>query len=73
MLKKQLRSPVAWSAMLGITLYLLKSCGILEPLGITDETLKTGSSFIAAVLTAIGVFHRCPDCDGTKGKTESPT
>ncbi|MCX7772784.1 MAG: holin [Clostridia bacterium] len=64
-----LRNPMAWTSVLAMIIYSMKTLGLLEPFGITEECLKEASLLLVGALTAIGVFY-VPEVttDKTKNK-----
>lgn len=51
------RSPVAWSALAALVLYILKTYGLLAPIGLTEESFKELTTLLFAALTAFGIFN----------------
>ena len=51
------RSPVAWSAVAALILFLLKNYGLLTPIGLTEDSFKELTALIFAVLTAFAFFN----------------
>lgn len=51
------RSPVAWSAVAALILFLLKNYGLLTPIGLTEDSFKEFTALIFAVLSAFAFFN----------------
>lgn len=51
------RSPVAWSAVAALILFLLKNYGLLAPIGLTEDSFKELTALIFAVLSAFAFFN----------------
>lgn len=51
------RSPVAWSAVVALILFLLKNYGLLGFIGLTEESFKELTALIFAVLSAFAFFN----------------
>jgi len=51
------KSPIAWSALLALVLFVLKTYGLLAPIGLTENSFKDLTALIFAALTAFGIFN----------------
>lgn len=51
------RSPVAWSAILALILFVLKNYGLLASVGLTEGSFKELTTLLFAALTAFGIFN----------------
>jgi len=51
------RSPVAWSALAALVLFILKTYGLLAPIGLTEDSFKELTTLLFAVLTSFGIFN----------------
>ena len=58
------KSPVAWSAIIALFLFLAKNYGWLSPIGLTEDSFNELATLIFAVLTAIGIFNNPTDKEG---------
>ncbi len=50
-------SPVAWSAVLALVLFILKTYGLLASFGLTEDNFKELTGLIFTALTAFGIFN----------------
>ncbi|HEY9059356.1 MULTISPECIES: holin [Pseudobacteroides] len=51
------RSPVAWSAVVALVLFVLKNYGLLAPVGLTEDSFKELTALIFGVLSAFAFFN----------------
>ncbi|WP_227765067.1 hypothetical protein [Zhaonella formicivorans] len=51
------RSPVAWSALAALVLFILKTYGLLAPIGLTEDSFKELTALLFAALTSFGIFN----------------
>ncbi|GAB6157844.1 hypothetical protein JCM39194_10440 [Desulfotomaculum varum] len=51
------RSPVAWSALAALVLFILKTYGLLAPIGLTEDSFKELTTLLFAALTSFGIFN----------------
>ena len=51
------KSPAAWSAFAALTLFVLKTYGLLAPIGLTEDSFKELTTLLFAALTAFGIFN----------------
>jgi len=51
------RSRVAWSAVIALVLFVLKTYGLLAPIGLTEESFQELTALIFAVLSAFAIFN----------------
>lgn len=51
------RSPVAWSAFVALVLFILKTYGLLAPIGLTEDSFKELAMLVFAVLSAFAIFN----------------
>jgi uncharacterized membrane protein len=51
------RSKVAWSAVAALVFFILKNYGLLEPIGLTEESFQELTALIFAVLSAFAIFN----------------
>jgi uncharacterized membrane protein len=58
------RSPVAWSAMAALVLFVLKTYGLLAAIGLTEDSFKELTMLIFAVLSALAIFNNPTDKEG---------
>lgn len=58
------KSPVAWSALAALVLFILKTYGFLAPIGLTEDTFKEFVALIFAALTAFGILNNPTNKDG---------
>ena len=55
--QNRLKSKAAWVAVAALLLFILKTYGLLAPIGLTEESYKELTTLIFAVLTAFGIFN----------------
>ncbi|MCR4436652.1 MAG: holin [Clostridiales bacterium] len=58
------RSPVAWSALAALVLFILKTYGLLAPIGLTEDSFKELTTLLFAALTAFGIFNNPTNSEG---------
>lgn len=58
------RSPVAWSALAALVLFILKTYGLLTPIGLTEDSFKELTALLFAALTAFGIFNNPTNSEG---------
>ena len=51
------KSPVAWSALVAVVLFVLKTYGLLEPIGLSESSFKELTTLLFAALAAWGIFN----------------
>jgi len=52
-----MEKPVAWSALAALVLFILKTYGLLAPIGLTEDSFKELTTLVFAALTAFGIFN----------------
>jgi uncharacterized membrane protein len=57
------RSPVAWSAVVALALFILKTYGLLSFIGLTEDSFKELTILLFTVLTAFGLFNNPTHAD----------
>ncbi|WP_294185058.1 phage holin [uncultured Clostridium sp.] len=55
--QNRFKSKAAWVAAAALMLFILKTYGLLAPIGFTEESYKELTTLIFAVLTAFGIFN----------------
>ncbi|MGE5390917.1 MAG: holin [Deltaproteobacteria bacterium] len=58
------RSPVAWSAVAALVLFILKNYGLLVPIGLTETSFRELTTLIFTVLSAFAFFNDPTKKDG---------
>jgi phi LC3 family holin len=53
----RLKSPVVWTSMAGLLLFILKTYGLLTPLGLSEDSYNELITLLFAVLTSFGIFN----------------
>ncbi|HWQ89986.1 MAG TPA: holin [Desulfitobacteriaceae bacterium] len=61
MIQNRLKSPVAWGAIVALVLFILKTYGLLGPLGLTEYSFKQLTTLIFATATAFGILNNPTD------------
>ncbi|RCX14389.1 hypothetical protein DFR58_115113 [Anaerobacterium chartisolvens] len=51
------RSPVAWTAIAALLLFIMKNYGLLDHVGLTEDSVKELTTLIFAVLSAFAIFN----------------
>jgi uncharacterized membrane protein len=57
------RSPVAWSAVVALILFILKTYGLLSFIGLTEDSFKELTVLLFSALTAFGLFNNPTQAD----------
>jgi uncharacterized membrane protein len=58
------RSKVAWSAVVALVLFILKTYGLLAPVWLTEESFNELTALVFAVLSAFAFFNNPTQKDG---------
>ncbi len=61
--QNRLKSKAAWVSIIALILFILKNYGLLEGIGLTEESYKEFTALLLAVFTAFGVFNNPTDPD----------
>ncbi len=57
MIQNRLKSPVAWTALAALVLFVFKTYGLLTPIGLTEDSFKELTILIFGVATAFGILN----------------
>ena len=63
-MSNRFKSPMAWSAIFALLIFLAKNYGLLTPLGLTVDSSKELTTLVFAVLTALGIFNNPQNKEG---------
>lgn len=63
-LQSRWKSPVAWAALAALVFFVLKTYGLLAPIGLTEESFKELVTLIFAALAAFGILNNPTNKDG---------
>lgn len=55
--QNRFKSKAAWVTVAALLLFILKTYGLLAPIGLTEESYKELTTLIFAVFTAFGIFN----------------
>lgn len=55
------KSPIVLASISALLLFLLKNYGLLAPIGLTEESYKTLTTLVFAVLASIGFLNNPTD------------
>ena len=58
------KSPVAWAALAALVLFILKTYGLLAPIGLTEDTYKELITLVFGALAAFGILNNPTDKSG---------
>jgi uncharacterized membrane protein len=58
------KSIAAWTSLAALVLFILKTYGLLSPIGLTEQSYQDLTTLLFAVLTAFGIFNNPTDKDG---------
>ena len=58
------RSPIAWSAVAALILFIMKNYNLLAFAGLTEESFKELTTLLFAVLSAFAFFNNPMNKDG---------
>jgi uncharacterized membrane protein len=58
------RSPVAWSAVAALFLFILKNYGLLAAIGLNENSFKELTGLIFSVLSAFAIFNNPTNKNG---------
>lgn len=58
------KSGVAWASLISLALLILKSYGVLEPLGLSDDDYQQITNLIVAALAGFGVLNNPTNRNG---------
>jgi uncharacterized membrane protein len=64
MIQNRLKSPVAWTALAALVLFILKNYGLLAPIGLTEGSFKELTTLIFGVATAFGILNNPTNKEG---------
>lgn len=56
-MQNRFRSKAAWVSVAALVLFILKTYGLLRPIGLTEESYKELTSLVFAVLAAFAFFN----------------
>lgn len=62
-MQNRLKSKTAWVAVVALVLFILKTYGLLTPIGLTEESYKELTTLLFAALAAFGIFNNPTDPD----------
>jgi uncharacterized membrane protein len=51
------KSPAAWASLAVLVLFILKTYGLLAPIGLTEDSFQELTALIFTSLTAFGIFN----------------
>jgi uncharacterized membrane protein len=60
-MQSRLKSPMVWTAIFALMFFVLKTYGLLAPIGLTEDSYKELTTLLFAVLTALGIFNNPTD------------
>jgi uncharacterized membrane protein len=63
-MQNRFKSKAAWVAVATLILFVLKTYGILAPIGLTETSFRELTTLIFGVVTAFGVFNDPTNKDG---------
>ena len=63
MIQNRLKSPVVWTALTTLVLFILKNYGLLAPIGLTEDSFKELTTLIFGLATAFGILNNPTDKD----------
>lgn len=55
--QNRFKSKAAWVAIVTLLLFVLKTYGLLAPIGLTEDSFKELTTLVFAVLAAFGIFN----------------
>lgn len=55
--QSRLKSPVVWASLASLVLFILKTYGLLAPIGLTEESFKELTALIFGAATAFGILN----------------
>lgn len=55
--QNRFKSMASWAAVAALVLFILKTYGLLAPIGLTEDSYKELTTLIFSVLTAFGIFN----------------
>ena len=58
------KSKAAWTAVAALILFILKTYGLLAPIGLTEDSYKELTTLIFAVLSGFAFFNDPTNRDG---------
>ena len=58
------RSKGAWVSVAALVLFILKTYGLLAPIGLTEDSFQELTTLIFAVAVAFGVFNNPTNSEG---------
>jgi uncharacterized membrane protein len=61
--QNRFKSPVAWGALVALILFILKTYGLLQVIGLTEDSFKELTTLIFAVATTFGILNNPTDKD----------
>lgn len=62
-MQNRFKSKAAWVAVSALILLVLKTYGLLEPLGLSEDGYNELTTLLFAVLTAFGIFNNPTDSE----------
>jgi uncharacterized membrane protein len=57
MLQNRFKSPVVWTSLFALILFILKNYGLLAPLGLTENSFNELTNLIILVLVGFGILN----------------
>jgi len=61
--QNRFKSPVAWGATIALVLFILKTYGLLQPIGLTEDSFQELTTLVFAAATAFGILNNPTDKD----------
>lgn len=61
MMQNRFKSPVAWGALVALVLFVLKTYGLLQVVGLTEDSFKELTTLIFAAAAAFGILNNPTD------------
>lgn len=57
MIQNRLKSPVVWTTLAALLFFILKTYGLLTPIGLTEDNFKELTTLIFSLATALGILN----------------
>lgn len=59
--QNRFKSPVVWSAIVALILFILKNYGLLKSVGLDENSYNEFANLIFAILTVLGILNNPTD------------
>jgi uncharacterized membrane protein len=63
-MQNRFKSITAWSTIVALVLFICKNYGLLEPIGLTENSFNELTTLIFGVLMALGIFNNPENKEG---------